>query len=351
MKRYMMLLMPAFVTSIAACGGSEPGEVENMASVGTVTVSAVASTTAGSQVPARVVALETANLATRGSGTVEAVLVDVGSSVRRGQVLVRLEGAGVEAAVATAEARATVARRTYQRLANLERDGAATRHELDQAEAALRTAEAMLEEASASRDYIVLRAPFDGTVTARFADPGDLAVPGRPVLVVSGSARLKIVADVPALLSGAVAEGGSLVAVSPETGDRWAATARQVVSVIDPTSQRFRVEATFDGADDLPVAGTLLRLEIPGPGTSSVWVPADAVVRRGQLSGVYLAGDGELRLRWIRPGRRTATAVEVLAGVDQGALVVRNPNPGLVDGTRTAGTEVAAWTFSPEGER
>ena len=111
-----------------------------------------------------------------------------------------------------------MARRTYDRLANLERDGAATRQELDQAEAALRTAEAMVAEASASRDYFTLRAPFDGTVTSRYADPGDLAVPGRPVLVISGSQGVKIVADLPASLAGAVADGGSIAVVSPETG-------------------------------------------------------------------------------------------------------------------------------------
>jgi RND family efflux transporter MFP subunit len=351
MKRYMMLFVPVLLATVAACGRGEPGEVENTEVVGTVTVSAVAGAETGLQVPARIEARETASLATRGSGTVESVLVDVGSAVRRGQVLVRLEGSGVESAMARAEAQAVMARRTYDRLANLERDGAATRQELDQAEAALRTAEAMVAEASASQDYFTLRAPFDGTVTSRYADPGDLAVPGRPVLVISGSHGVKVVADLPASVVGAVADGGRIVVVSPETGERWPATVRQVVPVIDRASQRFRVEATFEASTGLPPAGSFVRVEIPGLGESSAWVPADAVVRRGQLSGVFVVTDGELRLRWIRPGRSSGGAVEALAGVAEGALVVRDPEPGFVDGAAVAGTEIAAWTAAPEGQR
>ena len=348
MKRTMILMLPVLLAT-AACGAEEPGEVDSLATAGTVDVSPVAFTGAGSQVPARVVARQTANLATRGSGTVQAVLVDVGSPVRRGQVVARLEASGVESAVVRAEAQAEVARRTFQRLANLERDGAATRQELDQAEAALRSAEAMLEEARASRDYVILRAPFDGTVSARHADPGDLAVPGRPVLVISGSGGVKVQADVPVSLAGRVREGASVSVVSPEAGARWPVTVTRVASVIDPASQRFRVEAEFEGAADLPAAGAFVRLEVPGEGESSAWVPRDALIRRGQLTGVYVAADGELRLRWVRPGRRTDGAVEILAGLNDGDLVVRQPQAGFVDGTPIEGTRTDAWTPAPEG--
>jgi RND family efflux transporter MFP subunit len=351
MKRYMMLFVPALAMSFAACGGEEPGEVENVIAAGTVEVSVVATAATGSQVPARVVARETANLATRGSGTVESVLVDVGSSVRRGQVLVRLEGSGVESAVARAEAQAVVARRTFERISNLERDGAATKQELDQAEAALRTAEAMLEEALASRDYFVLRAPFDGTVTARHADPGDLAVPGRPVLVISGSQGVKVEADLPATMSDAVSEGDRVAVLSQETGRRWSASVRRVVPVIDLASHRFRVEAMFETADDLPAPGTFVRIEVPVGAESSVWVPADAVVRRGQLTGVFVVTDSGLRLRWIRPGRTAAGAVEALAGLAPGSPVVRSPAPGLVDGATVEGVERVSWAFTPEEAR
>jgi len=351
MKRYMMLLMPILLASVSACARDEPGEVKALESAGTVSVSAAHQLEGASQIPARVVARETANLATRTSGTIDAVLVGIGSPVRQGQVLVRLEASGVESAVARAEAQAEVARRTFDRLSNLERDGAATRQELDQAEAALRTAEAMRDEAYAAREYVTLRAPFDGTVSARFVDPGELASPGQPVLVISGAGGVKLEADVPAAMAEAMADGERVTVVDPQSGRRWPATVRRVVPVIDLASHRFRVEAMFDSSENLPVAGSYVRLEIAGRGEASAWVPSDAIVRRGQLSGVYVVTGDAVRLRWIRTGRRTADAVEVLAGLAEGSLVVRHPDPGLVDGAAVDGTSEVEWLFASEGAR
>jgi len=352
MKRYTMMFLPVLLTLAAACDRREPGEVEEMEAIGTVAVSAAAPVDAGAQIAARVVARETANLATRGSGTVESVPVDVGSAVRRGQVVVRLEASGVEAAVERAEAQAVVARRSFERLANLERDGAATRQELDQAEAALRTAEAMLAEARAAREYVTLRAPFDGTVSARYADPGDLAVPGRPVVVISGAGGVKVQADLPASLAEAVREGDRVTIAAPGSTGLWAATVRRVVPVIDLASHRFRVEATFDDpSEDLPLAGSFVRLEVAGLGEPGAWIPADAIVRRGQLNGVYVVVDDHLRLRWIRTGRRAADAVEVLAGLEVGTSVVRSPDPGFSDGAAVQAEEAVAWTPIPGSER
>jgi len=351
MKRYMMLLMPILLASVSACARDEPGEVQALESAGTVSVSAAHQLEGASQIPARVVARETANLATRTSGTIDAVLVGIGSPVRQGQVLVRLEASGVESAVARAEAQAEVARRTFDRLSNLERDGAATRQELDQAEAALRTAEAMRDEAYAAREYVTLRAPFDGTVSARFVDPGELASPGQPVLVISGAGGVKLEADVPAAMAEAMADGERVTVVDPQSGRRWPATVRRVVPVIDLASHRFRVEAMFDSSENLPVAGSYVRLEIAGRGEASAWVPSDAIVRRGQLSGVYVVTGDAVRLRWIRTGRRTADAVEVLAGLAEGSLVVRHPDPGLVDGAAVDGTSEVEWLFASEGAR
>ncbi|MBT8479026.1 MAG: efflux RND transporter periplasmic adaptor subunit [Gemmatimonadetes bacterium] len=350
MKLYTMLLMPVLLGSLAACGREEPGEVEAIDAAGTVDVSAAVSAESGTQIPARVVARETASLATRASGTIESIRVDVGSSVRRGQVLVRLEASGVESAVARAEAQTVAARRTFDRLQNLERDGAATRQELDQAEAALRTAEAMLAEAHSARGYVSMEAPFAGTVTARYADPGDLAVPGRPVLVISGTGGVKLEADLPATMVG-VAEGEPVTVVATGSGARWPATVRRVVPVIDLASHRFRVEATFDSPGDQPVAGSFVRLEFAGRGEASAWVPSDAVIRRGQLAGVYVVDEDVARLRWIRTGRRGDDAVEVLAGLGEGALVVRDPEPGLVDGAAVRGTNVVGWVFTQEHGR
>lgn len=350
-NRYAMVMLLVPLLPIVACDRGEPGELARVSEAVTVRVSAPATDERRVQVPARIVARETADLATRTSGTIDAIEVHVGETVRGGQVLVRLEASGVASAITRADAQATMARRTFERLSNLERDGAATRQELDQAEAALRSAEAALDEAIAAREYVTLRAPFDGTVAARYADPGDLAVPGRPVLTVSGTRGVKIEADLPADLASSSAAGDPVSVVRSETGERWSATITRVVPVIELTSRKFRVEAAFEGMADLPPVGTFARLEMGTAGAGNPWVPTDALVRRGQLSGVFVVIDDELRLRWIRPGRRTAEATEVLAGLPDGAMVVRNPGPAVLDGTAVSGVSREAWDFAPEGRR
>ena len=338
MKRSYLYLIPTLALVAAACDRTEPGEVEQTGAPQDVTVSPVARAAGSQMVPARVVAEEEAKLATRASGTVRSVHADVGARVRPGQVLVRLDGAGVESAVAAAEASLTVARKTHQRLENLARDGAATDQEVDQARAQLDMAEAHLAEARANRDYVVLKAPFAGTVTARYVDPGDLASPGQPVMTVSGSSGVKVVADAPAVLADRISVGDVVRILDPDNGRHWPATVTRRVPVIERASNRFRVEAKFDDdATGTPLPGTFVRLAVAGVEDPGLLIPADALVREGQLTGVFALEDGTLRLRWIRPGRTAEGMVEVLSGLDPETQVVRSPAPALRDGT-LAGT-------------
>jgi RND family efflux transporter MFP subunit len=352
MKRTDLLTLSVLAMLIVACDRGEPGRVETLTEPPEVVVSPALGAEGQYSVPARIVAAERAEVATRISGTVREVLVEVGALVRRGDVLMRLDDSGVESSVLRGEAQATVARRTYERIRSLEADGAATELELDQAVAALEVAEASLGEARAARDYVLLRAPFDGVVTARMADPGDLAMPGRPVLRLASRGAVKIEADVPATLAGDVGPGDRVSVVHLATGDRWTAVVNRTVPFIELASHRFRLEAGFEAPDgERPRAGTYVRMEFGTRDSMNHWVPADAVVRRGQLAGAYVLEDGLLRLRWLRTGRRRADAVEVLSGLSEGDLVVRSPGPALTDGMAAGPVRRLEWSMSGEDGR
>lgn len=349
MMRSKLVLVPALLALVAGCDRGEPGELERAGEPQDVRVSEVASSASAIQVPARVLAIQSAELATRTSGTITSVMAHVGSAVRAGAPLVRLDDSGVESSIAAAEAAVTVARKTHDRLRNLVRDGAATAQELDQATAQLEMAEARLREARAQREYVTLRAPFDGTITARMVDPGDLAVPGMPVLSIAGSGGVKVEADAPAALAGRVATGDRVLVVDPG-GDSWPAVVTRKVPVIDRSSNRFRLEARFaEGAAAPPLPGTYVRLELPGAEGASLLVPSDALVRQGQLTGVFTVEDGTLRLRWLRPGRVRGDAVEVLAGLEPGAVVVRGPTAVLHDGIETGTVRREEWSPAAAG--
>ncbi len=317
----------------AACGSSEPGRIEAPAQIASVVVSPLETASATLAFPAEVVAEERVELATRASGTVRRVTVDVGGRVRAGQLLVTLEGGDVGAGIAAARAGATQARRYLDRIVALEVDGAATPQELDDARARFALAEAEVQRAEAQFGYVNLSAPFAGVVTERRVDPGDLVVPGQPVLTLVSTGGLVVRADLPGERVSQVAAGDPVTVVGPD-GARLPARVARVVPALEGSSRRFRVEVALDAPPAAAglVPGMFARLELGGGGDQTRWMPADAVIRRGQLTGVFVLENDTLRLRWVRLGERRGDAVEVLAGLGGDVRLVRRPAPQLTDG-------------------
>lgn len=351
-RRTILLAAAAAAVPLAACDRDEPGRVPPQEDAPTVTVGQPAAGAASLAFPATVRTAERADLATRTSGMVVRVPVDVGDAVSRGDVVLILDDEGVGAQIRQAEAELERARRALARIEPLHADGAATDQELDDAVARFRVAEAAEAEARAQRAYTVLRAPFAGVVTSRTVEPGDLVVPGRPALTLAGSGALEVVADLPASLEGRVRAGDSLVVLRPETGERIPARVTRVSPALESPARRFRVEAVLpaptaadDGDAPSLAPGAFVRLELPDPRDGTLWVPADAVVRRGQLTGVFTVEADTARLRWIRAGYEADGRVEVLSGLSARDDVVRRPPAGLEDG---APVRVAADRAAPE---
>lgn len=345
---FLAAWLPALV-SLTSCGGSSADADGDHTAIPFVEASEATRAPAALTVPARVRSEKTAQLATRASGTIRRILVDVGDVVREGQDLVLLKDADVRAGVARAEANLELARRTRDRIAALERDGAATGQELDEATARLQVAEAGLTESRSGLQYAVLRAPFGGVVSARHADPGDLAVPGRSILEVSGAGDLVVEADLSARLS---VQQGQQVSIEQSAGlnGRWVAEITRVVPVLDQASQTFRIEARLVPTDGpLPVPNSIVGLHIPSESDSVLVVPADAMFSRGQLTGVFLVRGTGLRLRWIRPGREWGSSREVLSGLAPGDTVVRRPDAALIDGQIVDSVTVVRWSDQQDG--
>lgn len=340
----------ALSAAIVACGGGEAPSPAESVPPADVQVSSASRAAAERTVPATVEAARTAGIATRVSGTVVSVPVDVGTRVRRGDTLLEIDDRDVEARIERAEAGLRRAERYHARIQSLASDGAATEQELDDARAGLAEARAALEEARAQRSYVVMTAPFDGVVTRRSVDPGDLAAPGRPVLTLVGAGSLKVVADLPAEFAPRVEEGTGVTVVDPRTGRRAPAEIARVSPAVESATRQFRVEARFEdrGSGTLSASpGSFVRLRVPGTSPPTVWVPGDAVFRRGQLAGVFVLRSDTLRLRWVRTGDRRAGSVEILAGIAEGDRVVRSPGARLADGTPAGDVTARPWRPAP----
>lgn len=345
--RSIAAVTAAAALALGACDRGEPGAAPEADEPVAVRVSPAVRGAGLESLPATVTSTDEAELATRASGTVRRVRVNVGSRVQAGDTLVELDAEGVEARVEEAEAAVEAARARHERILALERDGAATGQELDDVEEALRRAEAGLREARAQGDYVALRAPFAGTVVRRDADPGDLAVPGRPILALVRPGSVEIEADLPAAVAARIAPGDRLDVRDPETGVAVPARVERISPARDPASRRVRVELVPSGGGGGGPGlspGGFVRLERIDREASTVWIPGDAVVRRGQLAGVFTVRDSVVDLRWVRIGTERGPAVEVLAGVKPGDGVVRRPGPDVADGTPVESVREEDWS-------
>jgi len=297
--------------------------------------------------PGRIDALEEVTVTARIPARLTALPHREGDRFHAGDALARFDAPetraaldGAEAGLAAATLQRDLARRQEQRIDSLYSIGVAALREQEGAHAERRAAEAGWAQARAQTDQLragtVIEAPFDGVVVRRHVDVGATVGPGQPLLDVRSSAAGEIVAAVPESELGRLAarRAGFQIGDGP-----WRpATLARVDGMTDPAT-RTRT-ARFHAADGQPVeAGAFARLRLPAlPGAAppaapgaALTVPSGALVRRGELAGVFVAEDGVARLRWLRVGRETAAGVEVLAGLAPADRVIADPS-GLDDG-------------------
>jgi RND family efflux transporter MFP subunit len=191
---------------------------------------------------------------------------------------------------------------------------------LTQAEAQLAMAQATRDEVETAGSYASIRAPFDGEVVSRFIDEGDVAAPGMPLLVVEegGPREAKLSVPVEAIDR---LQPEDLVRVTALGGRTVEAPVRTVASGADPYSKTVEVRLTLP--EDWPTGVSVTAL-IPAGMVRSITIPSEAVIRRGQLTGVRVVTPQGVALRWIRLGRSVADGerVEVLSGLNVGDEIV-----------------------------
>ncbi len=328
----------------AACGGGDHATPAGGAAAGALpgavngrlpgTLLTLADTTIAAAIDAAGVAepLREATLATRLMGTVQAVPVQEGAQVAQGQLLVEIDArdltakaAQVAAGIAEAEAVQAEAARHAARFRALFADSAATRAQLEgaevmltRAESGVRTARAGAAELEVSRGYASVRAPFAGVVTARLVDPGALAAPGMPLVTVQevSSLRLRVTADGAAVR--ALRRGQRLDA----TIDGVPVTATIEGIVPAGAGNLFAVNALVANPGGTHRAGSTATVALPQGTRTALLVPARAIVREGDLTGVVVRGAALDERRWVRLGPAHGALVEVVAGLTAGEQVV-----------------------------
>jgi RND family efflux transporter MFP subunit len=265
------------------------------------------------------------------SGKIDRMIAVPGKIVRRGELLATIEAREVQARLEQAVAVRQQAEGDLKRDAALLEQNILARSQFDAAQAKSRVADAAVREAETLLGYTQVVAPFDGTITRKLADVGDLAAPGKPLLELEDSHTLRLEADVPEAVVGTLTLGDRLpVRLSTLTSDLEGVVS-EIAPAADPGSRTFLVKLDLPPTPSLR-AGQFGRVSMPVGGTSALRAPASAVVVRGQMELVFVVSEGRARLRIVKTGRRIGDDVEIVSGVEAGeSLVVENPS-GLVDG-------------------
>ncbi len=281
-------------------------------------------------------------------GAVVQLSVKVGDRVAAGQVLLRLDARAADqtaaaghAQVQAARAALEVAGRDVERQRQLFQKTYISQAALDQAEAQYKATRAQLEaqiaQADASRTqtgYYVVRAPFAGTVSELPVSLGDMAMPGRALLTLYDPTALRVTAAVPQSVGASLAAGQLPRIELPDlpAERRWVQPLRaQLLPTVDPGTHTVTMRAELPaaagaaGAQGAITPGQYARLWLPvaGAGLAGVSVPQSAVVRRTELTGVYvLDAAGQPALRLVRLGRVEGDRIEVLSGLGSGERVI-----------------------------
>lgn len=289
----------------------------------------------------------TSTLSANVVGTIVRVLVAEGDRVRAGQVLVEIDPrerraqvdrtrAGseeVERAIEAAAANARLAEATHRRYLALRERGSASQQEYDEAKARHTAAQAewngllarrgqaraATAQAEAVLDFGSVRAPIDGVVSARFVDPGAQAAPGVPLLTIENEKAMRIDANVP---EGVAVHAGDRAIV--DIGDRRAgARVTRVQPSVDSAARSALVKLQLDE----PLrAGSYVKVSFPAGARDAVTVPSSALVRRGQLTSVFVVGsDRVARMRLITIGSTDGAQAEILSGLAAGEEIVADP--------------------------
>ena len=271
-------------------------------------------------------AVQQATVGAQTAGRVLEVKADAGQSVKKGDVLMRIDAREAAEAARAAEAQYANAKVTFDRTRSLVAQKFMSSAALDKARADLDSAAANRSAAGASQSHATIVSPMTGIVARRHAEMGDMATQGKPLFTIYQPGTLRVTASIPQYRLKAMRGVGTARVEFPELGKWVDAVKVQVLPTADAATHVSLVRVTLP---DVPEAtpGMFARVHFITGQAEKLTVPAVAVLRRGEVAAVYVqTADNRLSLRQLRLGDAVGQGeIEVLAGLSAGDRVVTDP--------------------------
>jgi len=301
----------------------------------------------------KIQASNSANLSTRMMGFVTKTHVNVGDKVRKGQLLISINNADLQAKAAQVNASITEAtaayrnaEKDYQRFQNLFAENSASQKELDDmtahfemAKARLEAARQMKNEVNAQFSYANIRAPFSGFVTNKFIKKGDMANPGMPLIAIESPGQFEVTAMIPESEISQIENNIEVDVLIKSINKSVKGKVIEVSSSAKNTGGQYLVKVNLKKADAEILSGMYVTVKFPVEKTSTtkqrILIPTEALVNNGQLSGVYTVSQSNTAvLRWLRLGRTFGDNVEVLSGLSAKESYIVSADAKLYNGAK-----------------
>jgi RND family efflux transporter MFP subunit len=350
--RILTLALP-FVLS--ACGGkTEEATATAVTTVSispeNITVASKTSITSGPAVSGTLVADRTASIRAEVPGPVLAVMLDPGARVSKGTPLVRIDDAAIRDAflsaksgVTQAELASDIAKREQDRAEKLLAAGAIAQNAVEMArrgaagaQAALDDAKARLASAQKNMDNTVVRAPYDGIVSERQVNPGDIVAPGAPLVTIVDPSTMRLEGTVPADQLGAIRIGSPIsFTVTGYPGRTFTGTISSIYPSADPGTRQVRLFAKIPNAGRGLVAGLFAAGRIATTRHEGIAVPLTAIDQRGVKPEVSKLKNGKIEKAEVTLGTRddATERMEITSGVAVGDTLLIGAAAGITPGT------------------
>lgn len=321
-------------------GGETKLPQENIKNIKTVKAEEV-ETSGEVTVPGTILARDTAKIAARVGGYVTELKIDAGSVVKKGDLLLKIEARELEERQAQAQATLESAkvdmektRQDFERykvlyqeqaIAKKEYDDVSARYEM--AKAAVNKAKSALDEAATFLSYELVKAPFDGIVSEKSVNAGDLAEVGKDLLTIYNPDTLEMVAAAGEQYAPFLSIGSPVIIAVPSLNIKENCSIREIVPQRDEKTRTITVKAPLREKKNMTpgLYGTLSFRTMSSP---VITIPSSTIKVVGQLETVRVLDRGEIKTRHVRTGRTLDDGkVEILSGLNPGEEVVTNVTP------------------------
>ena len=275
---------------------------------------------------ARVEAVRQAIGGAQVAGRVLEVKADAGQTVRKGDVLMRIDAREAEEVARAADAQYANAKLNYERSKSLKEQKFLSQAAVDKAKSDFDAASANRAAAGASQSHATILSPINGIVARRHAELGDMATPGKPLFTIYDPGGLRVTASVPQYRLKEMRGVRTARVEFPELGKWVDATAVNLLPTADASTHVSQVRVNLPPVPEA-TPGMFARVHFVLGQAEKLTVPVSAIVRRGEVAAIYVqTPDNRLSLRQLRLGDAVGQGeMEVLAGIAAGDQVVTDP--------------------------